>query len=128
MTTTSGSPVVKNTNNNTTAPRTVYITCFGRRYSNVQYDDMKKVRAYMKKKGSQGYRVTECVILSRTVFVTISNCSDGVARTPGYQRVMSCRHNDGNGWIDGYDLVHMRTSKLGTAYLYVAWGPKNPIS
>ena len=80
----------------------------------------------MKKKGSQGYRVTECVILSRTVFVTISNCSDGVARTPGYQRVMSCRHNDGNGWIDGYDLVHMRTSKLGTAYLYVAWGPKHP--
>ena len=86
MTTTSGNPVSRNTNNNTYAPRVMIMT-FGRHTSTVNYTDIKKVRAYMKKKATQGFTI-DSVYGMGTDAVLITLIKDNhVSYTPGFQLV-----------------------------------------
>lgn len=106
----------------TTAPRTVYIYCFGRRMSTVRYDDMNKIRAYMKKKATQGFTIINICIKKVCAFVDIAPTNDHISATPGYQRIKHAWRNIGGEMVETYDLYKpIICSAYGWHYDSVAW-------
>ena len=117
-----------NANNATTnaqtmnAPRTVYIYCFGRRMSTVHYDDMDKIRAYMKKKATQGFTIINVCIKKICAFVDIAPTNDHISATPGYQRIKHAWRNIEGKMVETYDLYKpIVCSAYGWHYDSVAW-------